>query len=106
MARNGRRKGCRDKKRLLKRLREARAVLKLEYRKLFKPGVFKPGERALYSDNPFGYRLQWQTRRHPDQPESYDNQQTSIGAVYLVELERPGAGHCGPNGGEVKGGGR
>lgn len=78
-----------DKVRLRKRLNEAKSVLMLRYRKMFKPGIFKPAERALYSDNPFGYRLQWQTRRHPDQPESYENQQTAIGVVYLEELDKP-----------------
>jgi hypothetical protein len=78
-----------DKTRLRKRLNEAKASLQMRYRKMFKPGIFKPAERALYSDNPFGYRLQWQTRRDPEAPESYENQQTTTGAVYLVELERP-----------------
>jgi hypothetical protein len=74
-----------DKKRLRKRLSEAKSVLLPEYRKLFRPGIFKANERALYSEG-LRYRLQWQTRRYPDAPESYENQQTSIGAVYLVEL--------------------
>ena len=78
-----------DKVRIRKRLNEAKSVLQLKYRRMFKPGIFKPAERALYSDSPFGYRLQWQTRRDPDAPESYENQQTAIGAVYLVELDRP-----------------
>lgn len=78
-----------DKVRLRKRLREARSVLKPEFRKMFKPGIFKAGERALYSDSPLGYRLQWQTRRHPDQPESYENQQTTAGHVHLEELRKP-----------------
>lgn len=78
-----------DKVRLRKRLNEAKAVLRLRYRKMFKPGVYKHAERALYSDSPFGYRLQWQTRREPDKPESYENQQTAIGAVYLLELNKP-----------------
>lgn len=82
----------RDKVRLSKRLREARSVLKDEYSRMFKPGIFKPLERALYSDSPFRFRLQWQTRRYPDQPESYENQQTSCGAVYLVELRQPRQG--------------
>lgn len=80
-----------DKARLRKRLSAAKAALKPEYRKMFKPGIFKAQERALYSDAPLGYRLQWQTRRYPEQPESYENQQTAIGAVYLVELVKPDA---------------
>lgn len=78
-----------DKARLRKRLNEAKAVLQMRYRKMFRPGIFKAGERALYSDSPFGYKLQWQTRHDPKQPESYENQQTAIGAVYLMELIKP-----------------
>jgi len=78
-----------DKTRLRKRLNEAKAVLADEFKRMFKPGVFKAGERALYSDAPFGYRLQWSTRPYPDSPESEDNQQTSIGTVRLVALKRP-----------------
>lgn len=83
-----------DKTRLRKRLNEARSILVLRYRKMFKPGIFKANEKALYSDNPIGYRLQWQTRRHPDQPESYENQQTAVGAVYLEELTKPEVKPC------------
>jgi hypothetical protein len=32
-----------------------------------------------------GYVLQWQTRRYPDLPETYDNQQTSKGIVLLLK---------------------
>ena len=78
-----------DKKRLRKRLMDAKAVLRNPHRAWFNPGIYKHAERALYSDAKFGYKLQWQTRRRPDQPESYDNQQTAIGSVYLIELERP-----------------
>jgi|ERR1035438_5238474 hypothetical protein len=78
-----------NKTRLRKRLNETKSVLKAEYRKLFKPGIFKAGERALYSDSPFGYRLKWQTRLHPSQPESYENQQTSVGYVYFEKLAVP-----------------
>ncbi len=80
-----------DKTRLRKRLNDAKSVLQLRYRKMFKPGIYKHAERALYSDAPFGYRLQWTTRRDPDLPESYENQQTAIGTVELVELRRPNA---------------
>ena len=75
--------------RLHKRLNEAKSLLHLKYRKMFRPGIFKPAEKALYSDTPFGYRLKWQTRQHPTEPESYENQQTTIGVVYLEELPRP-----------------
>ncbi len=80
-----------DKARLRKRLNEAKSVLHAEARRMFKPGIFKPAEHALYSDNPFGYRLQWSTRPDPTAPESYDNQQTSVGTVRLIRLERPTA---------------
>lgn len=78
-----------NKTRLSKRLNEAKALLFDEGRAMFNPGIFKPAERALYSDSPFGYRLQWTTRPYPDAPESEDNQQTSTGSVRLVRLERP-----------------
>jgi hypothetical protein len=78
-----------DKTRLRKRLNEAKALLYDEARAMFRPGIFKPAERALYSDSPFGYRLQWSTRPYPHAPESVDNQQTSTGSVRLVKLERP-----------------
>ena len=78
-----------DKVQLKRRLLDAKAVLHLRYRKLFKPGIYKPAEKALYSDSPFGYRLKWQTRRNPDEPEGYDNQQTAIGVVYLEVLPVP-----------------
>lgn len=76
-----------DKTRLKKRLNEAKSTLKTEFRRMFKPGILKAGERALYSDSPFGYRLQWRTRCNPDQPESYENQQTSVGHVCLEKLK-------------------
>lgn len=75
-----------DKARLRKRLNDAKRVLTAEYRAMFKPGIFKHAERALYSDTPFGYRLQWQTRPQPNEPESYENQQTAIGTVHLIKL--------------------
>lgn len=77
-----------DKTRLKRRLLDAKSTLKMRYRKMFKPGIYKPIEKALYSDNPFGYRLKWQTRRYPDEPEGYGNQQTAIGSVYLEALEK------------------
>jgi hypothetical protein len=81
-----------DKARLQARLKNAKSLLQLRYRKMFKPGIFKPKDHALYSDSPFGYRLQWQTRRNPELPESYENQQTSAGVVYLEKLPAPKMG--------------
>lgn len=43
-----------DKVRLRKRLNEAKRLLYDEGRAMFKPGIFKAGERALYSDKPNG----------------------------------------------------
>ncbi len=34
------------------------------------------------------YALQWKLRHNPDEPESYDNQQTSVGCVEVVELSK------------------
>lgn len=35
-----------------------------------------------------GHILQWKLRRHPELPESYENQQTTVGSVYLFSGEQ------------------
>ncbi len=71
-----------DPGRLKKRLNDARVVLRRDFKKLFRPGRFVEAEKALYSENG-EYKLQWQLREFPEQPESYENQQTSRGTVLL-----------------------
>ena len=73
-----------NKKRLLARLRETVSVLRKDrYAKFFqgKDQRFAFDEKRLYGAS--GFYLQWQVRCYPDQPESYENQQTSVGTVVL-----------------------
>jgi hypothetical protein len=65
---------------LRKRLEEARAVL--TNRKQFGKSNFDFANKRLVGEN--GLHLQWQTRQYPDQPESYENQQTNRGFVILT----------------------
>ena len=77
-----------DRKKLIKRLYEAMSCLSEPVLKHFRWSVrfdFKQ-KRMLSKDGV--YALQWKIRRHPNEPDSYDNQQTSQGYVALVELER------------------
>jgi hypothetical protein len=68
---------------LRKRLQEARSVLTREVSKQFGLGHFDFSRRRLVGEN--GLVLQWQKRLYPDQPESYENQQTTRGSVVLLE---------------------
>jgi len=68
---------------LRKRLQEARSVLTREVSKQFGIGHFDFSHRRLVGEN--GLVLQWQKRLYPDQPESYENQQTTRGSVILLE---------------------
>lgn len=68
--------------RLKKRLLEARSVLANEFRQRFKKYTFDfENKRLVSSDNKLA--LQWQLRDRPNEPESYENQQTSVGSVLL-----------------------
>lgn len=75
-----------DRKELLARLREAKSVLNGRYHKFFqrKHQRFNFNEKRLYGFD--GWYLQWQIRLYPEQPESYENQQTSIGTVVLGRI--------------------
>jgi len=75
----------RNRIQLKSRLMHARAVLRREYRKYFTSPVFDFEKKRLVGTD--GYALQWRVRERPDQPESYENQQTCIGTVVLVQLE-------------------
>ena len=77
-----------DRKRLLMRLKEAKSVLSREIFKAFGKGTFDFQNRRLVGDN--GYELQWSLRANPDMPESYDNQQTSVGSVSLYRRIKKG----------------
>ena len=73
-----------DRKRLLARLRETVTVLRTGYAKFFqrKHQRFSFDEKRLYGFG--GFYLQWQLRSDPTAPESYENQQTSVGTVVLL----------------------
>ena len=70
--------------RLLKRLQAAVSVLRDRYQAEFKPQSKQSFDfiaKRLYGGN--GFYLQWQTRDDPQAPESYDNQQTTVGCCTL-----------------------
>jgi len=68
-----------DRKRLEKRLQAAWSILEMQSRRDFGHGRFDFNGRRLLGDN--GMVLQWQTRNKPDEPITYQNQQTVIGIV-------------------------
>lgn len=75
-------------KELLKlRLMSAREVLTDYWQDQFSNPVFDFYNKRLLSDNGL-YAIQWQLREHPDRPESYSNQQTSIGLCYVVIIDK------------------
>jgi hypothetical protein len=69
---------------LLRRLRSAEQMLMPRHREKFRQPRFSFKEKRLYGQR--GYYLQWTVRRHPDEPVSYYNQQTSVGTVRLRQL--------------------
>ena len=73
------------KKALTRQLLEARSCLKNEYRKLFTKKKVDFKYKSMLSDNG-KFVLIWQVRSYPDEPESYNNQQTSQGCVELFEV--------------------
>jgi len=74
-----------DRKRLLKQLKETKAVLDRAYALLFSKNTYDFENQRLVSDSG-RFALQWRVRHKPDQPESYENQQTNVGTVVLVQL--------------------
>lgn len=73
---------------LKKRLTDTRSLLQDDARKKFGKGSFDYTHKRLISDDGT-WALQWAMRRDPDSPESYENQQTSVGTVYVVNLAKP-----------------
>ena len=71
-----------NRKQLRQRLMEARAVLVREIREGFGKGKFDFERKQLVGEN--GCVLQWLVREYPDQPVSYQNQQTSRGSVVCL----------------------
>lgn len=68
-----------NRKQLKAYLTEIKLLLVRELREGFGKGAFDFENRRLIGDN--GIILQWKLRQHPDQPESYPNQQTRRGYV-------------------------
>ena len=68
--------------RLLNRLKEAKSVLMLSYRRYFSQWKFDFENKCLIGTD--GYRLQWLLRLNPSMPESYNNQQTTRGIVTVA----------------------
>ena len=74
-----------SKSKLLKRLNSARSVLSPPLRKKFGKGTFDFAKKRLISDDGKA-ALQWKVRDKPDEPESYNNQQTGVGSVSVVKV--------------------
>ena len=73
-----------DKKQLYRRMREAVSVMSdwLQPHFAVKATRFDfEGKRLVGAD---GYILQWNTRKHPACPVSYDNQQCSVGVCTVT----------------------
>jgi len=71
-----------SKAKLRKRLMETKSVLNKEARRLFKNAKFDFENKRLVGE---GYSLQWRVREDPNKPESYYNQQTSVGTVIITK---------------------
>lgn len=69
---------------LRSRLMDAKSMLIRVMHQQFGENTFDARNRRLVSNNG-SYILQWLLRRRPDQPEGYDNQQTSCGIVVLLK---------------------
>ncbi len=71
-----------NSRRLKKLLIETKALLASHFLPFFKEYTFDAARKRLYSGDG-EYFLEWTLRRRPDLPESYENQQTSLGCVQL-----------------------
>lgn len=67
------------------RLMGAKAVLDRGMALLFSNNTFDFENKRLVSDSG-RFALQWRIRLHPNQPETYENQQTNCGTVVFVQL--------------------
>jgi hypothetical protein len=74
-----------NKKELKKRIESTRQCLSDMWKKRFGKGKFEFENKRMVSDNGL-LALQWAVRTHPNSPISCDNQQTTVGCVYLVVL--------------------
>lgn len=75
---------------LRQRLNAARGVLTDAFRRIFKDARFDfPNRRLLNLDGE--YVLEWRVRMRPNEPEAYNNQQTSTGTVVLTNAKPEGS---------------
>jgi hypothetical protein len=74
-----------NRTKLRARLMGAKAMLDRGMALLFSNNTFDFENKRLVSDSG-RFSLQWRLRLHPDQPESYENQQTICGTVVFMEL--------------------
>lgn len=74
-----------NKSQLKQRLARAKSCLNDYYSKLMQNSVFDFENKRLVSKCG-KYMLQWLVRFKPDAPISYENQQTNVGCVILVEI--------------------
>ena len=72
-----------SKTKLRKELNEARSMLKSQYNKSFGKGVFDFDKKTLTSDDG-RLKLVWSVRSNPLRPDSYNNQQTSVGSIRIA----------------------
>lgn len=72
---------------LLKQLNSAKNCLTKEYRDLMKGATLDFENKRLVSVCGF-YALEWRLRDKPDEPISYENQQTNVGTVRFIELRK------------------
>lgn len=70
---------------LRKRLMEARSLLVKPLRVEFSKYTFDFEHKRFISSSG-EYILQWQLRCYPHMPESYENQQTNTGNVYVARV--------------------
>lgn len=75
-------------KSLLRRLNEARSCLASDWKDSFKNARFDKANKRLVSSCGC-YALEWRLRTEPDEPVSYENQQTATGTVVLIEIHKP-----------------
>ena len=75
-----------DKAQLRKRLLRARWALASDLRARFGRKRVDHAHKRMLSDDA-KLMLQWQTRECPELPESYTNQQTSMGTVKLRRVQ-------------------
>jgi hypothetical protein len=76
---------AKDRKRLHQRLLSAKDCLDITVRTHHTPWVFNFQAKRLVSKNR-KFILQWQVRKYPEMPVSYENQQTSTGTVIFREV--------------------